>query len=331
MRRLVNDGQLTVVLITHKFREVEQFAQDVTVLRAGRIAGHLDAAEATGSRLASMMFGMADVEKVSTVTARSNPPKGDLPYLAISNLQANGDRGTPALTGTNITVKPGEIIGVAGVSGNGQRELVEVLAGQRNASGGTVHVSGQPFTGKRSEIKRAAVSLLTEQPLANAAVRSLSIMENLALRQFDEPPLAKGGWILDRFALGSFAEALIRRYQIRAPSPSARLETLSGGNVQRVVLARELSRDVRLLIIQNPCFGLDTAAATEIRKQIVKARDEGAAVLLISEDLDEIMEISDRVLVMSGGRITYETNIENAEVYEIGRHMADAGQAADMP
>ena len=146
-------------------------------------------------------------------------------------------------------------------------------------------------------------------------------MENLALRQFDQPPLAAAGFILKRRALRPFAQALIARYGIRAASPSARMETLSGGNVQRTVLARELSREVRLLIMQNPCFGLDVAAAAEIRRQIVRARNSGAAVLLISEDLDEVLELADRVLVMAGGRITYETERASADRYEVGRHM----------
>jgi simple sugar transport system ATP-binding protein len=149
----------------------------------------------------------------------------------------------------------------------------------------------------------------------------MTVMENLALRQFDRAPLSSVGIVLKRRALRPFARALMARYGIRASSPSARLDTLSGGNVQRTVLARELARDVRLLIMQNPCFGLDAAAATDIRRQILRARDGGAAVLLVSEDLDEVLELSDRVLVMAGGCITYETQRANADRYEIGRHM----------
>jgi len=147
------------------------------------------------------------------------------------------------------------------------------------------------------------------------------VMENLALRQFNRPPLALAGLVLKRRALRPFAQALIARYGIRAGSASAPLQTLSGGNIQRAVLARELARAVRLLIMQNPCFGLDVAAAGEIRRQIIRVRNDGAAVLLISEDLDEVLELSDRVLVMAGGRISYETDRADADRYEIGRHM----------
>jgi len=232
-----------------------------------------------------------------------------------------GHRGTPAVLDVGFNIHAGEIVGIAGVSGNGQKELIEVLAGQRDAQSGSVRVDGRPFRRTRRELERKGVSLLTEEPLANATVPSMTVMENLALRQFDRAPLATGGLVLKRRALRPFARALMARYGIRASSPSARLETLSGGNVQRTVLARELARDVRLLIMQNPCFGLDAAAAAEIRRQILRARDGGAAVLLVSEDLDEVLELSDRILVMAGGRITYETERASADRYEIGRHM----------
>jgi len=320
MRRLTEAGQLTVVLITHKFREVMQFAQDVTILRAGKVAAHTDVAGASESGLAAMMFGQSLAPEKSGSSARTAPPDAG-PYLELDGLNAIGDRGTRVVVDASLTVRSGEIVGIAGVSGNGQKELVEILAGQRNPQRGAVRIAGRPFGGTRRELERYGVSLLTEEPFANAAVRSMSVMENLAFRQFDRPPLAAGGFIFRRRALRPFAQALIERYGIRAGSPSARLETLSGGNIQRTVLARELSREVRLLIMQNPCFGLDVAAAAEIRRQIVRARNGGAAVLLISEDLDEILELSDRVLVMAGGRITYETERSSADRYEIGRHM----------
>jgi ABC-type uncharacterized transport system ATPase subunit len=325
MRNLANASKLTVVLITHKFREVEQFAQDVTVLRGGKLAGSVDQKDASKETLATMMFGGGTAEK-SRVTKPATVADG-VPYLKIHELIADGDRGTPVLNGVSIDVRPGEIVGVAGVSGNGQKELVEVLAGQRATTSGSILVDRQAFSGTRSEIKRAGVALISEEPLANSAVRTLSVMENLALRQFDEKPLSLAKFFLNRSRLAPFARDLIQRYKVRASSPFVRLDTLSGGNVQRVVLARELSRDVKLLIVQNPCFGLDASAATNIRQQIVDARDRGAAVLLVSEDLDEILEISDRILVLSEGTVSFETSRANAEVYEIGRHMAGAHAA----
>jgi general nucleoside transport system ATP-binding protein len=321
MRSLADAGQLTVVLITHKLREVMEFAQDVTILRAGTVAARIDVAEASEQRLAAMMFGEARVAARPDRLATAAQSVSDT-YLQIEDLHALGDRGTTAVAGASLAVRSGEIVGVAGVSGNGQKELVEVLAGQRQAQSGSLRIEGRAFKGTRRELEEYGVSLLTEEPLANAAVRSMSVMENLALRQFDQPPLARGGFVLDRRAMRPFAENLIRRYGIRAASPFVRFDTLSGGNVQRAVLARELARDVRLLIMQNPCFGLDAAAVAEIRSQIMQARDGGAAILLISEDLDEVLELSDRVLVMAAGRITYKTDRSSADRYEIGRHMA---------
>jgi general nucleoside transport system ATP-binding protein len=324
MRRLADAQQLSVVFITHKLREVMQFAQEVTILRGGKVAAQTDVAATSETSLARLMFGAA-VSTPQADTSSSSASPEQAAYLELDGIHAIGDRGTPAVVGASLSVRAGEIVGIAGVSGNGQKELVEILAGQRQAQAGSVRVGGSAFRGTRRELERWGVSLLMEEPLANAAVRSMSVMENLALRQFDQPPLAIGGLILKRRALRPFARALIARYGIRAGSPAAALHTLSGGNVQRTVLARELSRPVRLLIMQNPCFGLDVAAASEIRDQILRVRNGGAAVLLLSEDLDEVLELSDRVLVMAGGRIAYETKRVGADRYEIGRHMTQAG------
>src|SRR5262249_841096 len=161
----------------------------------------------------------------------------------------------------------------------------------------------------------------TEAPLPSAAVAGMRVRKTVGMRKFEPPPLAIAGFVLKRRALWPFAQALISRYAIRAGSPAAPLETLSGGNVQRTVLARELARAVRLLILQNPCLRLDLAAAARLRRLIMGVRNDGAAVLLISEDLDEVLELSDRVLVMAGGRISYQTDRAAADRYEIGRHI----------
>jgi len=325
MRRLADAGELTVILITHKLREVMEFAQDVTILRGGKVVAQIDVADASEERLAAMMFGqshdMAKPERASRAEPSAN-------YLEIEHLHALGDRGTIAVAGASLAVRSGEIVGIAGVSGNGQKELVEVLAGQRKAESGSLRIAGHAFSGTRRELKQYGISLLTEEPLANAAIRSMSVMENLSLRQFDQPPLARGRLVLDRRAMRRFAADLVRRYGIRTASLLARLDTLSGGNIQRTVLARELSRDVRLLIMQNPCVGLDAAAVAEIRGQIMRARERGAAILLISEDLDEILDLSDRVLVIAAGRISYETDRASADRYEIGRHMVQGRLSA---
>jgi simple sugar transport system ATP-binding protein len=323
MRALAERGALTVVLITHKFREVMRFAHDVSAMRGGRVLATTPVAATSVDDLAQLMFGQAAISSVPREEREAGA--GDV-YCEVRNLSALGDRGTLAVIDTTFGVRQGEILAIAGVSGNGQKQLVEVLAGQREAAGGDVRIAAHPYRCTRAEMQRYGVFLLTEEPLSNDCVRSLSVMANLALRRYDRPPLAWHGW-LRRRAMRRWAEALIARYRIRTSSALARIDTLSGGNVQRTVLARELSEDVRLLILQNPCFGLDAAAAAEIRGQIARARDRGAAVLLVSEDLDEVLELSDRIVVMSGGRIVHEVARADADRYELGRHMTRTTEA----
>jgi ABC-type uncharacterized transport system ATPase subunit len=244
----------------------------------------------------------------------------------VDELSALGDRGAPALADVSFEVRRGEILGVAGVSGNGQRELVEVLAGQRVPESGEVRIGGVPYRCTRSEMRRRGVHLLPEEPLRNACVRTMSVADNLALRVFDVPPNASWG-LVRRRVLERHADDLIRSYGIRAASTDAPVETLSGGNVQRLVLARELSERVSLLIAQNPCFGLDLAATSEIRAQIIAARNAGAAVLLISEDLDELLDLADRIAVMFEGSLVFETPRARADAHEIGRHMIGRQEA----
>ena len=325
MRKLADAGTLTVVLITHKFREVMRFAQDVSVMRAGRVVATSDVAATSIDALARLMFGSNTTIAMVKPSSPATTP-GDA-YCELRDLRALGDRGTLAVADASLRVRQGEILAIAGVSGNGQKELVEVLAGQREAESGSIIVGGQPYRRTRSEMQRLGVYVLTEEPLVNDCVRSLSVAANLALRRYDTAPIAWHG-LLRRRVLRQWAERLIDRYRIKASSALARIDSLSGGNVQRTVLARELSEDVRLLILQNPCFGLDAVAAAEIRGRIAQARDRGAAVLLVSEDLDEVLELADRIAVMSGGRIVYEVDRANADRYEIGRHMTRSAELA---
>src|SRR5437773_2435069 len=207
-------------------------------------------------------------------------------------------------------------------SGNGQAEMVEVLAGQREASAGTITVHGEPYRATRMEMRRHKVFCLPEEPLRNACVSRMSVTENLAFRVFDETRFTIARWGLNRAAMRQAASELIGRYHIKASSTDAPVSSLSGGNVQRLVLARELSGDVEVLIAANPCFGLDIAAIAEIRSQMMRARNRGAAILLVSEDLDELFELADRMVVMFNGELVYETPIADADLAIVGRHMA---------
>ena len=262
LRELASAGRLSVVLITHKFREVLAFAGEVTVLRSGRVVGHGSVAELTGADLASMMFGRGTV----FASASRDEVEAGKEALEVLGLTALNDKGVIACNAISLAVREGEILGIAGVAGNGQRELVEVLAGQRELEAGEIRVAGAHYNRSRKQMCRRGVHLLTEEPLHNSCVRTMSVAENLSFRNFDDQSHTQFGCFMRRSTLRRQAIALIRRYDIRTPSPDARLDTLSGGNVQRTVLARELSGAVSVLIAQNPCVGLDFAAIGEISR-----------------------------------------------------------------
>jgi simple sugar transport system ATP-binding protein len=317
VRDMVKAQQLTVVIITHKFREVTAYADDVTILRRGRMVGSARVADLTTEKMAAMMIGSA----TPIATGERGRPLLRETRLEVRDLCAANADGQSAVRDVNFAVRGGEIVGIAGVSGNGQSELVEVLAGQRNATAGEMRVHGEIYRARRKEIQKHRFALLPEEPLRNACVGRMSVAENMAFRTFDQSPIARGPW-LRRSILRARARELIYRYNVKTPSPDAPIATLSGGNVQRAVLARELGQDVDILVAANPVFGLDFAAVADIHAQILAARDRGAAVLLVSEDLDELLELSDRILFMSDGRIVYDTPIAQAERTAIGRAMA---------
>ncbi|WP_298105078.1 ABC transporter ATP-binding protein [Bradyrhizobium sp.] len=317
LRKMVEGGELTILMITHKFREVMAFADEVTILRRGKLAGKGLVKELTPDAMARAMIG---AEELTIQPPRSGETGGV--RLELDKLCALDDAGAVAVNEVSLAVRGGEIVGIAGVSGNGQRQLVEVLAGQREAERGEIRVAGEAYHASREEMRRHRMSLLPEEPLKNACVGGMSVADNIALRKFDRAPFALGGWWLNRGAFRSDAEKKISRYKIKTRGPDMPISALSGGNVQRAVLARELGGDVAVLIAANPCFGLDFAAVAQIRAEIMAARNRGAAVLLVSEDLDELLELSDRLVVMFHGQLVYEARASEADLTEVGRHMA---------
>ncbi len=317
---MTRERAVTVLMITHKFREVMAFAGAVTVLRRGRLAGEGRVADLSPARLAEMMVGARDIPQAHAgKSAAPGPTPG--PRLAVDGLEVEDDTGLPAVRRFTLAVHPGEIVGIAGVSGNGQRELVEALIGQRRPVAGEIRVGGKPYHATRGEIRHYRAFSLPEEPLRNACVPAMSVAENMALRNFDAAPLAAGPW-LRRGPLRAQARRLIAEFKVSTQGPDAPIATLSGGNVQRAVLARELSEPVSVLIAANPVFGLDFAAVAEIHDRILAARNAGAAVLLVSEDLDELLELSDRIVVMFDGRIVHETPAATADIDVIGPCMA---------
>ncbi len=319
LRQQVADQNLSVLMITHKFREVITFADEVTVLRKGKFAGFGLVKDLSVADLGEMMLG-EPIEAHQLPKAALDHTE---PILQIQQLRANKDSGLEAIAGIDLTVHRGEIVGIAGVSGNGQRELVEVLAGQRQPTAGEICVNGQPYQPKRDQMYKNQVHVLPEEPLRNACVPQMSVAENMALRTFDRPPHCKAGIWLVFQAIRATARNLIKQFSIRTPSEDTPIVNLSGGNVQRTVLARELSAPhVNLLIVANPCFGLDFHAAEFIHTALVESRNRGAGILLVSEDVDELIKLADRILVISGGQFLYETTINQLDFAALSQSMA---------
>ena len=327
VRAVARRGECTVLLITHKFREVMAYADEVTVLRRGCKVMGAKVTDTAPAELAQAMIGEAAADASAVMLEDNAVPRTVVPAnakvaLEINDLSALGDRGTWAVQGLSLKLRQGEILGLAGVSGNGQRELVEALVGQRPRAAGSVKVAGQPYAARRADNRELRLRALPEEPLRNACVADMSVAHNMALRDFDEAPLRRGWLRLD--AWRERARTWIASYGIKTQSENAAMASLSGGNIQRAVLARELAGSIKVLIAANPVFGLDFAAVTEIHQRILQLRDQGGAVLLVSEDLDELLKLSDRIVVMSEGRIVFETHADKADRKVIGAHMGGA-------
>ena len=320
MRGLTQAGRITVLMISHKFREVTAYADDVTVLRRGHCAGQGKVVQLGHIDLARMMVGD---DSLGEPAKRVGEP--GQPVLVVKDARAEDRAGVAEIVIDHLNVRAGEIVGIAGVSGNGQMEIMEMLAGQRPLTAGRIEVRGESYGATRAEAQRHKVRYLPEEPLRNACAPRMSVAENISFRTFDATSTGAQRFWLKRRDMTRQAAELVEAFKVKTNSLDSPMRDLSGGNVQRAVLARELSGPVDLLIISNPCFGLDFSAVVEIRSRVMAARNAGAAVLLLSEDLDEIFELADRVLVMSEGRITFETPIDTADMHEVGHHMAGHG------
>ncbi len=294
-------------MITHKFREVMAFADEVTVLRRGQLAGEGRVADLSPAQLAEMMVGAREIPQAPRGEDRRRPPARRAAPRRATTSWSTTTAGSPAVAHVSLSVRPGEIVGIAGVSGNGQRELVEALIGQRPTPAGEIRVNGKPLSrDARRDPRRRAFSL-PEEPLRNACVPGMSVAENMALRNFDgrRSPRARGSGAAP---CSSARAACIARVQgedrrarraDRARSPAATCSARCS--------RASCPASAAVLIAANPVFGLDFAAVAEIHDRILAARNAGAAVLLVSEDLDELLELSDRILVMFDGRIVHET------------------------
>jgi ABC-type uncharacterized transport system ATPase subunit len=332
MRTMCGRGA-SIIFITHKLPEVMEISDRVTVLRDGRVVESMDVCDTNPNQLGRMMIGREvflelDVEP-------SNP--GDT-VLCLERLEVLDDRGLKAVRGVSLEVNKGELVGIAGVDGNGQQEIAEAIMGLRSVEAGEIFISGNNSTNDPPrKILDQCVAYIPADRTKNGVVPAFSIAENCILGYQDETPFAHSilrkqdkGWLLDLHAIDAHADNLVREFDIRTPGLDSQASTLSGGNLQKLILARSLACNPKLLIAINPTRGLDVGATEFVRRQLLDRRDAGCAVLLISVDLDEIRSLCDRIAVLHRGEIMGVLRGDSPEMEKIGLMMAGA-QRGDQP
>jgi len=320
--RVMADEGRTIIFISHKLHEVKAVSDRVTVLRDGKTIDTVSTADATPRSLAALMVG----REVSLATRVERALEIGEPVLEVSSLWAQGDRGGDALRGIDLTLRAGEILAIAGVAGNGQRELAETITGMRTPTRGEILLSGKRLRGGDArEAICAGVAHVPEDRLHTGVAPSLSISSNVVLKSYRAGSVTRGP-LLKLRAIRKYAADLIHRYDVRGGGPELPARQLSGGNLQKVVLAREFEGSPRVLVVASPTRGLDVAAIETVHRYLREAAEGDVGVLLISEDLDEILALADRVAVMYEGAIFGERDAESATVEELGLLMAGASE-----
>ena len=323
-KQMAQDGH-ALIFISHKLHEIFALTNRVTVLRDGKVVGTRPTAEVTKAELAQMMVGRA----VSFERDRGLANLGEV-RLELINVNANNEQGQPVLRDINLQVRSGEIVGVAGVSGNGQKPLAEAIMGLYPITSGQISLDGKPATQlPPSQRIETGLSYIPEERMHDGVVKDFTVAENLVLQDHIWPPFSRAIFLVLK-AIIEHAKKLIRNFDIRTPSRETLVKSLSGGNIQKVVMARELSRKPRMLIAAQPTRGVDIGATEYIHSQLLQQRAEGLATLLISEDLDEIRNLSDRVVVMFGGEIMGIVDNDQTTVAELGLMMAGEKRASHM-
>lgn len=313
IRRFAQEGR-SIVFISHKLKEMKAVADRITVLRDGQVIGTVDAADAQPSQLAEMMVG-----RTVFLERRSRPPReSEQAVLEIKGLNCLNDRGLPALKDLSLTIRAGEIVGVAGVDGNGQRELAECISGLRKPTAGSIRICGQPV----QDVVRdtSLLGFVPEDRHRMGLVLGFTVAENMVLKTFADPPFTRRG-IIRWNEIHRHASKLMQEYDVRAPDPMVLASSLSGGNQQRVVVARELSGKPSMLVTSQPTRGLDVGSVESVHSVLLRERNRGAGVLFISTELSEVMALSDRIIVMYKGEIMGELEAEGADVNTIGELM----------
>jgi simple sugar transport system ATP-binding protein len=319
LRQLAAEGR-SIIFISHKLYEVLEIADRITVMRRGRVVGERLPAKTDEDDLAELMVG----REVQLTVDRGASHPGE-PLLRVTDLRVRDDRGNEAVRGISFEIRAGEIMGVAGVAGNGQDELVQALIGLRHVMSGRVELAARDVTGHSPRsMNEAGVAYVPADRHRFGLVLPFTLADNLALTRYHRPPYAHG-LLRDDGEIEAAAERAIGEFDIRAPSPLARASTLSGGNQQKVVIAREFGAEPRLLILDQPTRGLDVGSIEFIHRQAIAKRDAGAAILLVSAELDEVLELSDRIAVIYRGEIVGTRDGRTADKNEIGLLMATGG------
>ncbi len=320
LRQLTADGR-GLVFISHKLNEVMEISDEITVLRDGKVSGRTTPAESNRESLAMMMVGRP-VEFTRTLAEQS---PGE-PLLEVTNLRVRGDREELAVHDVNIDVQAGEIVGIVGVSGNGQRELAEAIVGLREIESGQVAIKGQPVsTPTPKRVRSMGLAYVPEERMKFGSIGDFTVAENLVLVDYDRSPYVRYG-LLSLNTIEERSKQLVSDYSIRTPNTGTLTRKLSGGNIQKVVIAREFSGDAEVLLVAQPTRGIDIGAAEYIHEQLLLQRSQGKAILLISEDLDEVMALSDRLVVMYEGSVMGRVNRADATVEQVGLLMSGVGE-----
>ncbi len=307
----------TIIFISHKLKEVKEIADEVTVIRDGKVIATKDAAELTEHQIAELMVGREiKFERIAP------SPKVGKPLLSVKNLKYVNKENVEVLKGISFEVKAGEILGVAGVEGNGQTELVEILTGLRKPLSGSVMINGEEMSGKTPRaIREKGVSHIPEDRMKNGVAEAASIKENIIVDRYYKSPFSKG-ILVDWKYVTKYVNEIIKKFNVLAPSADAPISALSGGNIQKVVVARELSMNPSVIIADQPVRGIDVGSEELVHKFLKDARDKGSAIFLVSADLDEVLELSSRIIVIYNGEIVARfDDVENLTGKDLGPYM----------
>ncbi|NHV46050.1 MAG: ABC transporter ATP-binding protein [Candidatus Verstraetearchaeota archaeon] len=317
--RNLKEKDCSIILITHKVKEALSISDRITIMRKGKVIKTLTPKETNEEELTLLIIGEKQNSEFISLTEGNNKNKEIL--LLVNNLNVKGDRGELSVKNVSFSLYSGEILGIAGVAGNGQKELIEALTGLRKPESGTIIIRGENVINKKPKLLiKKGMAYIPEDRIGRGVILTMSIAENAILKIFEENPFSDKT-IMNRNSITDYTQKLIKKFGIIAPNPNIEVRALSGGNIQRLIIARELSYNAKILIAENPTAGLDVRATDFTHRMLLDLRSKGMGILLVSADLDELLKLSDRILVMYNGKIMKEFNRNEYDIYKIARLM----------